>query len=161
MILQGRWRECSVSQIVCTNCKREDHCQYSSWLEFSNQSIPSQLALVEIVKTKQLCLKCLVRIGTFIRFLESWKLIKICDMLPLSLDSRIINVQSDKKKHQTFSCALCFLIVWLLRLLAAMEEKLHWLHWWGFSPVCLRLWFFRSPAKAAEYLHWFLSIQLL
>ena len=43
-------------------------------------------------------------------------------------------------------CGLCFFIMWRLRLLQVLHEKLHWLHLNGCSPACFRLCTSNLPA---------------
>ena len=44
--------------------------------------------------------------------------------------------------------------MWLLRLLACVQAKLHCLQAKGFSPLWTRMWHFRWEAPMVEYLHW-------
>ena len=62
----------------------------------------------------------------------------------------------DEKSHWLHLCGLSpvWIIVCLFKLIRCTDEKLHWLHSLGFSPVCVLMCFFKLPFKAVEYLHW-------
>ena len=43
--------------------------------------------------------------------------------------------------------------MWSLRVEASLDEKLHWLHLCGFSPVWMRKWVFKMSALPNDLLH--------
>ena len=88
--------------------------------------------------------------------LASWVAWKVTPWLFVGLFPRVGHLVLCKGVFSIW-CEVALVTEWVIqcRLIWSnwSEEYLHWLHWWGFSPVCVMICFFRSLSAS-----WYVSL---